>query len=57
MWVEWFGESTMSLVAKANLKSIQDGVQKRLNYCKSVPADLKEAILEAMQEYSQMKHQ
>lgn len=59
LWVEWFGESTVSLVGRANIKSIKDGVQKRLNYAKpmEVSPNLKEAILEAMQRYSQMKHQ
>lgn len=52
--MEWFGESTVSLVGKAYIQPIKDGVQKKLKQ-KSVPPDLKEAILEAIQEASRKK--
>ena len=42
-WIEWYGESTVSLVRKSYIKTLKEGVGKRLKL-KPLTEDLKNAI-------------
>ena len=49
VWVEWFGERTVSLVSRSNVKSLAEGVSRRIKQ-KPLSTDLKRAIQNAMKD-------
>ena len=49
VWVEWFGEASVSLVSKSSIRSLKDGISRRLKQQKIISATLKVAIEEAIQ--------
>ena len=50
--MEWFGESTVSLVCKSSIKSLKEGVNRRRKQ-KPIQPELKVAIKLAIQEASE----
>ena len=48
--MEWYGESTVSLVNHRSITSLREGVAQRLKHRKTITWQLKNAILIALQD-------
>ena len=51
--MDWFGESTMSLVSKSSISSIKEGLRIRVK--KYINRQLRDAVVEALQEAMNQK--
>ncbi len=54
VWINWFGESSVSLVSKCNIKGLKEGISRRLKQ-RAISPQLKAAIEEAIKAASSSK--